>query len=45
VSLILRETGGDKEKAAQILGVSKRTLYRWEKQPGASDTLSPTETD
>jgi two-component system response regulator HydG len=45
VSLVLRETGGDKEKAAQILGVSKRTLYRWEKQPGTSDTLSPTETD
>ncbi len=45
VSLVLREAGGDKDKAAEILGVSKRTLYRWEKQLGTSDTVSPTETD
>ncbi len=31
VSLVLRETGGDKAKAAEILGVSKRTLYRWDR--------------
>jgi len=44
VSLVLREAGGDKAKAAEILGVSKRTLYRWEKQVETSDSVSPTET-
>jgi two-component system response regulator HydG len=34
VALILREAGGDKAKAAEILGVSKRTLYRWQSQGG-----------
>jgi two-component system response regulator HydG len=28
VALIMRETGGDKTRAAEILGISKRTLYR-----------------
>jgi two-component system response regulator HydG len=45
VSLILREVDGDKTKAAEVLGVSKRTLYRWEKQIAAGDTLSLGETD
>jgi two-component system response regulator HydG len=31
VDLVLREAGGDKDKAASILGVSKRTLYRWQR--------------
>jgi two-component system response regulator HydG len=34
VALILREAGGDKAKAAEVLGVSKRTLYRWQSQSG-----------
>jgi two-component system response regulator HydG len=34
VALVLREVGGDKAKAAEILGVSKRTLYRWGKPAG-----------
>jgi len=45
VTLVLREAGGDKAKAAEILGVSKRTLYRWQRQLSASDTVSPGETD
>jgi two-component system response regulator HydG len=31
VQLVLRRTGGKKEKAAQILGINRRTLLRWEK--------------
>jgi two-component system response regulator HydG len=45
VALVLREVGGDKAKAAEILGVSKRTLYRWEKQFAAGDAMSPTGTE
>jgi two-component system, NtrC family, response regulator HydG len=41
VALVLREVGGDKAKAADILGISKRTLYRWEKQLGPGDSVSP----
>jgi len=44
VALVLREVGGDKDKAAQILGVSKRTLYRWQRQETPGDTLSQDET-
>jgi two-component system response regulator HydG len=44
VALVLREVGGDKDKAAQVLGVSKRTLYRWQRQETPGDTLSPDET-
>jgi len=45
VALVLREVGGDKAKAAEILGVSKRTLYRWDRQSEPDDIVSPTETD
>lgn len=34
IQLILDKTGGKKEKAAQILGINRRTLYRKEKDYG-----------
>jgi len=34
IQLILEKTGGKKEKAAQILGINRRTLYRKEKEYG-----------
>lgn len=34
IELILEKTGGKKEKAAQILGINRRTLYRKEKEYG-----------
>jgi DNA-binding NtrC family response regulator len=40
VALVLREVGGDKAKAAEILGVSKRTLYRWERHLASGDIVS-----
>ncbi len=38
IALVLREVGGDKAKAAVILGVSKRTLYRRESRSPVRDT-------
>lgn len=34
IQLILEKTGGKKEKAAQILGINRRTLYRKEREFG-----------
>ncbi|MEZ0391770.1 MAG: sigma-54-dependent transcriptional regulator [Pseudobdellovibrionaceae bacterium] len=36
IQLILEKTGGRKEKAAQILGINRRTLYRKERDYGFS---------
>ncbi len=33
IDLVMSKTGGRKEKAAQILGINRRTLYRREKEP------------
>ena len=32
IRLVLKKTGGKKEKAAQILGINRRTIYRKEKE-------------
>ncbi len=37
IQLILEKTGGRKEKAAQILGINRRTLYRKEREYGLVD--------
>jgi DNA-binding NtrC family response regulator len=44
-ALVLRQVGGDKAKAAAVLGVSKRTLYRRKGSAAISDNLSLPETD
>lgn len=36
IQLVLEKTGGKKEKAAQILGINRRTLYRKEREYGFS---------
>lgn len=37
IDLVLEKTGGRKEKAAQILGINRRTLYRREKTDETAD--------
>ncbi len=40
IDLVLTKTGGRKEKAAQILGINRRTLYRREKDENLTETES-----
>lgn len=37
IQLILEKTGGKKEKASQILGINRRTLYRKEREYGFTE--------
>lgn len=43
IKLVLEKTGGRKDKAAQILGMNRRTLYRKEREYGLIPHNSPEE--
>ena len=43
IQVVLEKTGGRKDKAAQILGIDRRTLYRKEKDYGLVDPSSEEE--
>lgn len=45
IKLVLEKTGGKKEKAAQILGINRRTLYRKEREYGFVEPDSAMESD
>jgi DNA-binding NtrC family response regulator len=42
---VLEKVGGKKEKAAQILGINRRTLYRKEREYGFVDEIDPSMED
>lgn len=41
-AITLEQVNNDKEQAARILGISKRTLYRWLRKPGEDDDKTTT---
>ncbi len=43
IELIMEKTGGRKDKASQILGINRRTLYRKEREYGLISADSPEE--
>ena len=45
IEVILDKTAGRKDKAAQILGINRRTLYRKEREYGLISEDSPEELD
>lgn len=45
IHLVLDKTGGKKEKAAQILGINRRTLYRKEREYGFTNDMEEPQDD
>ncbi len=45
IMTVLEKTAGRKDKAAQILGINRRTLYRKEREYGLIDQNAPEEAD
>ena len=45
IKVVLEKTGGRKDKAAQILGINRRTLYRKEREFGLVPADAPEEED
>ena len=40
VHYVMQKTQGNKAQAAQILGVTRRTLYRWLEEAQAEESIS-----
>jgi DNA-binding NtrC family response regulator len=45
IRIVMEKTGGKKEKAASILGINRRTLYRKEREYGFINEVDPEHED